>query len=89
MTTITICKWGNSLAVRIPQNVAEQLNLKDGTKVEMIVRGNIEVVIRNTFPAAEDQEALREHFLALRARSIPGMVNHKEIFADPEGDEVI
>ncbi|WP_156118673.1 hypothetical protein [Paenibacillus sp. FSL P4-0081] len=52
----------------------------------MIVRQNNKVVIRNTLPAAADnQEALRRHFLELRARSIPGMVNHEEIFADAEG----
>ena len=28
-------KWGNSLAVRIPWSVARDLNLEDGTEVEL------------------------------------------------------
>ena len=30
----TIRKWGNSLGIRIPKGVAEQVDLKTGTKVE-------------------------------------------------------
>ena len=30
-----ICRWGNSLAVRIPQAYAEQLGLQQGTSVEI------------------------------------------------------
>ncbi len=31
----TIKKWGNSLAIRIPKVIAEELNLKNNTKVEL------------------------------------------------------
>lgn len=30
-----IAKWGNSLAVRIPKDVAEALSLKEGDEVEL------------------------------------------------------
>ncbi len=30
----TVQKWGNSLGLRIPKGVAEQVNLRDGTEVE-------------------------------------------------------
>ena len=33
-----IQKWGNSLAVRIPRVIAEDMNLAEGTDVEMTVR---------------------------------------------------
>lgn len=35
--TTKIQKWGNSLAVRIPAHFAEQLNIQQGSKVEMTV----------------------------------------------------
>jgi antitoxin MazE len=41
----TIQKWGNSLAIRIPQTLAGQLSVEEGAAVEMQVRGG-ELVIR-------------------------------------------
>lgn len=43
----TIQKWGNSLAVRIPQAAAREAALEEGTPVELIVE-NGEVVVRPT-----------------------------------------
>jgi antitoxin MazE len=34
-----VAKWGNSLAVRLPQSVVEALNLKDGDRIEIQVMG--------------------------------------------------
>lgn len=31
--TVTINKWGNSLGIRIPKNIAEQANLKAGNEL--------------------------------------------------------
>lgn len=33
----TITKWGNSLAIRIPQTLAKEISVKDGTEVELSV----------------------------------------------------
>jgi antitoxin component of MazEF toxin-antitoxin module len=89
MTTATIRKWGNSLAVRIPQEVSELVKFADGVEIEMHVTQNKEVLLRPSFPAADDQEALRKHFLLLRAKCKPGMTAHEEIFTEPMGDEII
>jgi antitoxin MazE len=32
-----IAKWGNSLAVRIPQNVAKEMNLSEGVELDLSV----------------------------------------------------
>ncbi|MGF1575608.1 MAG: AbrB/MazE/SpoVT family DNA-binding domain-containing protein [Cyanophyceae cyanobacterium] len=32
-----IAKWGNSLAVRIPQNLAKQIHLNEGTEIDLAV----------------------------------------------------
>lgn len=38
----TIAKWGNSLAVRIPQHLAKEIDLAEGSEVELvIVDGNL------------------------------------------------
>ena len=32
MKSVRFAKWGNSIAVRIPKDIAEELNIKDGTE---------------------------------------------------------
>ena len=51
-----IAKWGNSLAVRIPKDVAEALGLEEGDEVELLAgdKGKLNV---NRFTTRE--EALR------------------------------
>ena len=34
-----VAKWGNSLAVRIPQAVVEALKLKEGDEIEITIAG--------------------------------------------------
>lgn len=90
VATATVRKWGNSLALRIPQEISELLKYKDGVNVEMYVNDKEqELVLRTVFPDANDQVALREHFLSLRAKCKPEMETHKEIFEEPKGDEII
>ena len=40
-----IAKWGSSLAVRIPKPVAEQWGVREGSRVEMVSRGD-QLVLR-------------------------------------------
>ena|GEM_PF-5574106 len=89
MTTATVRKLGNSLAVRIPQDVSELVQFADGTEIEMYVTENKEILLRPAFPSADNQEALRKHSLMLRAKCKPGIVSHEEVFGDPMGDEII
>ncbi|NJK72612.1 MAG: AbrB/MazE/SpoVT family DNA-binding domain-containing protein [Synechococcaceae cyanobacterium SM2_3_60] len=38
----TVAKWGNSLAIRIPQHLVKEIQLAEGTEIELIViDGNI------------------------------------------------
>lgn len=34
----TISRWGNSLALRLPRHVAEQIHLKEGATVELEIQ---------------------------------------------------
>ena len=41
MTQVVVSRWGNSLAVRLPKQLAEQLALTEGQAVEMIANGPV------------------------------------------------
>jgi antitoxin MazE len=45
----TVQKWGNSLAVRIPQAVARQIGIEDGDTIQMAVEANA-LVLRPARP---------------------------------------
>lgn len=39
---MTVAKWGNSLAVRIPQNLAKEIHLAEGSEIDLgVVDGNL------------------------------------------------
>jgi antitoxin MazE len=39
-----VAKWGNSLAVRIPQHLAREIGLSDGAEVEIVtIDGNLTI----------------------------------------------
>lgn len=47
IATLTVQKWGNSLAVRIPATIARNAHFHLGTPVELAVHGD-SVVVRAT-----------------------------------------
>lgn len=46
-----LAKWGNSLAVRIPKQVAEQAHLREGDRLELNVTSDGTVVLKSAKPA--------------------------------------
>jgi len=40
----TIAKWGNSLALRLPRQVVEKANMKEGAIVDIAVRAGVLVI---------------------------------------------
>jgi len=55
-----VSKWGNSLAVRIPQPVVEALGLKEGDEVEIRVAGKREFAVDHNRKRERALEALRK-----------------------------
>ena len=53
----TVAKWGNSLAIRIPKNIADKINLKEGTAISIDVNDN-NIVITPTKPKYSLEELL-------------------------------
>ncbi len=49
MTQVTVGKWGNNLAVRLPGDIVRAANLRDGERVEIEAQAG-EIVIRRTEP---------------------------------------
>jgi antitoxin MazE len=51
-----VAKWGNSLAVRIPQHLAKEIGLIDGAEVELVaIDGNLTIK-----PRRQKQYSLEE-----------------------------
>ena len=58
-----VSKWGNSLAIRLPSAVTDQLNLKEGDEVDLAIdaSGRVELVRKLT-----RQEQIAEALKRLR-----------------------
>ena len=50
---VTLQKWGNSVGVRLPKPMLEQVGLKEGTQVEVTVKGDHLVIRRQRVTLAE------------------------------------
>ena len=60
---VQISKWGNSLALRIPTNLAKEIQLKDGDKVEVTLSGDGALIIK---PQKIDRKTLAKMARELR-----------------------
>jgi len=56
-----LAKWGNSLAVRIPSELVEELNLKPGEKVRISRSGEHGFVVERDRSREEALEMFRKH----------------------------
>ena len=77
----TIQKWGNSLAIRIPRALAGQLDVSEGTDVEMCVREG-ELVVR---PTKLKKISLRE----LLQQCKPSQIHRETDFGADVGGEIL
>lgn len=90
MTTATLSKWGNSSAIRIPNQILKRLNLEEGAEIEIIVTPENNLLLR---PARKQQqesnEDLRAHLKLLLSQIKPDSPRHEEIDVGIEGEELI
>lgn len=77
-----ISKWGNSLAVRLPKAVVDQLELKEGDEIELVRIGERTLEVRRVMTREEALAEIRK----LRG-SVPAdyIFNRDEIY--DEGDK--
>lgn len=59
MTEVIVGKWGSSLAVRMPLDIARAAGLKDGEHVEVAAEGGDIVIRRDQARSAAKEEARR------------------------------
>jgi antitoxin MazE len=74
-----LCRWGNSLAVRIPKHVANAAKLKAGDAIELEVEGPGAVKLQKP----EKKLTLEELVDGINPENAPGAVDWDE----PRGNE--
>ena len=74
---VSIAKWGNSAALRLPKNILEALSLNIGDPVTIVQKGNT-VVIEPCKPSLDE----------LLSKVTP-QNRHLEVFTDSAGNELI
>jgi len=69
-----IAKWGNSLAVRLPVSIVEELHLEEGDEVEL-VKGEYDTFIVYRY---DDPEKLLQRIRKFRGRMPQGFVVNRD-----------
>ena len=75
----TVSKWGNSLAVRIPQAIAKQASLNEGDCVALAIHSDGAIVLRPTRRKYELSE--------LVSRITPKNRHRETDWGKPRGEE--
>lgn len=74
----SVKKWGNSLGIRIPKNLADQIELQVGTKIELSIDNKILSIKKS-----QKKETLDSLLLKVNSEN-----KHKEIETYPVGKEL-
>ncbi|MFC9709300.1 AbrB/MazE/SpoVT family DNA-binding domain-containing protein [Paenibacillus sp. NPDC056933] len=88
MTTATLSKWGNSSAIRIPNQLLKRLNLEEGSEIEILVTADNELLLRPKTKPVESNEELRNHLKTLLSK-VKQDTRHEEIDFGTEGNELL
>ena len=75
-------KWGNSLAVRIPESVIEDVGFKAGR--EVVVRSERDTVVISPKPAKKKRRTLAELVARIRPVNLHGEID----WGKPVGREI-
>lgn len=89
MTTATLSKWGNSSAVRIPNQVLKRLNLEEGVEFEVLITSDNNILLRPQNKPEESNEQLRAHLEMLLSKVKPKTRHPEFEWGMDEGDELI
>jgi antitoxin MazE len=82
---VTIAKWGNSTAVRLPKSVSEDLGLEPGVQLDLVVRdGGILLS-----PRARSSKQLLAEMLAEAKRLGPDAEPETVDWGPDRGSEII
>jgi antitoxin MazE len=87
--SVTLSKWGNSSAIRIPNQVIKQLNLYEGVEMEIMVTSDDHILLRPVLKKQDNDEDLREHLEKLLMQITPESPRHEEVDFGMVGEEKI
>ncbi|MEK3937074.1 AbrB/MazE/SpoVT family DNA-binding domain-containing protein [Sporosarcina sp. FSL W7-1349] len=82
MATVTVQKWGNSLGIRIPKEVADWIGIDQGSELELHVSGRESITLK---PKRPRKKYTLEELLA----QITPENRHEEIDFETEGREYL
>ena len=82
---VQLAKWGNSTAVRLPKAVVQELGLKPGVQVDVVVEGR-EVRLR---PLQKSPRELLEEMIAEAKRLGPEYEPESVDWGPDRGSEII
>jgi antitoxin MazE len=77
-----VSRWGNSLAIRLPQAAVASLRVQEGEPVDVVIEGET-LVIR----AGRPHYRLEELVAAMRPEDEPEVLD--DVHAPPMGDELL
>lgn len=77
---VKLQKWGNSLGLRIPASLAQQINIKEGTEVTVSIDSNQVLLVK----PIETEPTLEELLLKITPEN-----RHIEADFGEEGNELI
>jgi antitoxin MazE len=72
---VEFCRWGNSLAVRIPKAVAEALNVSDGRRAEIRIENGMLVLRPIVKPGRKPRYTLDELLDGMIKDNVPQEVD--------------
>jgi antitoxin MazE len=81
---VEFCRWGNSLAVRIPKAVAEALKVSDGKRAEIKVENGTLVLRPIVKPGRKPRYTLDELLDGMTKDNVPQEAD----WGPPRGNEV-
>jgi antitoxin MazE len=82
---VTVAKWGNSTAVRLPKSVSEDLNLEAGVQLDLVIKDG---GILLSLPAKPSKQLLAE-MLAEAKRLGPGFEPDTVDWGPDRGSEIV
>lgn len=71
-----VCKWGTSLAIRIPKAIAQQWGIREGSAIAIVPRGDHVVLRKQTYDLAD-----------LLAQVTVDNLHSEQDFGPPQGNE--
>ncbi|MCQ4087920.1 AbrB/MazE/SpoVT family DNA-binding domain-containing protein [Saccharibacillus sp. JS10] len=88
MTTVKVSRWGNSSAIRIPNQLLKKMNLTEGTQMEAILTPENHILLRPVEQLKTEDE-LKDHLKTLLSQVKNNAQRHGEVNLGIEGDELI